>query len=97
MRLKVDLNVVLTEFEGAGKLVWIYFKEKEFSTMRDVRKLRTVGSNCGQTAAARGRRLRAPILRGRRRLLSAALQARLASAELAAPRGAQHANCGTAP
>ena len=36
MRLKVDLNVVLTEFEGAGKLVWIYFKEKEFITMRDV-------------------------------------------------------------
>ena len=36
MRLKVDLNIVLTEFEGSGKLVWIYFKEEEFVTMRDV-------------------------------------------------------------
>ena len=36
MRLKVDLNVVLAEFEGSGKLVWIYLKEEEFVTMRDV-------------------------------------------------------------
>ena len=36
MRLKVDLNIVLTEFEGSGKLVWIYFKEEELVTMRDV-------------------------------------------------------------